>query len=116
MTRYGVTNSTTGVFANMDKWDSNSLWESRYIWLPIEIDDKKKTLELAWHDIYDLDVYVEQLSTNLSKLTRHSKTGEWKPIEGKTYYGKDAKTSGDAFKQEAVSIISVCLANYPLTL
>ncbi|EIT76139.1 glycosyl hydrolase [Aspergillus flavus] len=68
-----------------DQWDSNSLWESRYIWLPIEIDDKKKTLELAWHDIYDLDV----------------KTGEWKPIEGKTYYGKDAKTSGDAFKQEA---------------
>lgn len=43
----------------MDKWDSNSLWESRYIWLPIEIDDKKNTLELAWHDVYDLNVYVE---------------------------------------------------------
>lgn len=42
----------------MDKWDSNSLWESRYIWLPMEIDDKKKTLELVWHDVYDLNVYV----------------------------------------------------------
>ncbi|GAB1193728.1 hypothetical protein APSETT444_002956 [Aspergillus pseudonomiae] len=68
-----------------DQWDSNSLWESRYIWLPMEIDDKKKTLELVWNDVYDLNV----------------KTGEWKPVKGKTYYGKDAKTSGNAFKQEA---------------
>ncbi|KAF7589480.1 hypothetical protein BBP40_004234 [Aspergillus hancockii] len=68
-----------------DQWDSNSLWESRYIWLPMEIDDKKKSLELVWNDVYDLNV----------------KTGEWKAIKGKTYYGKDAKTSGDAFKQEA---------------
>ncbi|RYP81019.1 hypothetical protein DL770_006009 [Monosporascus sp. CRB-9-2] len=66
-------------------WDSNSLWESRYIWLPMNIDDKKKTLELEWHDVYDLNV----------------KTGEWKPVKGKTYYGKDATTAGDAFKQEA---------------
>ncbi|KAF2868753.1 glycosyl hydrolase [Massariosphaeria phaeospora] len=67
-------------------WDSNSLWESRYIWLPIEIDEDKKSLEVVWHDIYDLNV----------------KTGEWKPIEGETYYGKDATTQGDAYKQEAV--------------
>jgi hypothetical protein len=40
-----------------DQWDSNSLWESRYIWLPMEIDDKKKTLEVVWHDVYDLDMY-----------------------------------------------------------
>ncbi|KAK2792041.1 hypothetical protein FQN52_004151 [Onygenales sp. PD_12] len=68
-----------------DQWDNNSLWESRYIWLPIEIDDRKKTLELVWNDVYDLDV----------------KTGEWRPVKGKTYYGIDAKTNGDAFKQEA---------------
>ncbi|KAB8067093.1 glycosyl hydrolase [Aspergillus leporis] len=78
------TKKTTYLYIG-DQWDSNSLWESRYIWLPMEIDDKKKTLELVWNDVYDLDV----------------KTGEWKPIKGKTYYGKDAKTSGDAFKQEA---------------
>jgi hypothetical protein len=35
--------------------------------------------------VYDLDV----------------KTGEVTPIEGKPYYGKDATTAGDAFKQEA---------------
>ncbi|KAH8596313.1 glycosyl hydrolase [Bisporella sp. PMI_857] len=68
-----------------DQWDSNSLWESRYIWLPIDIDDKKKTLNVEWHDVYDLDV----------------QSGEWKAIEGKTYYGKDAKLNGTAFKQEA---------------
>ncbi|KAI2635869.1 carbohydrate-binding module family 35 protein [Hypomontagnella submonticulosa] len=66
-----------------DQWDSNSLWESRYIWLPISIDDDKKTLEVEWHDVYDLDV----------------KTGNWKPVEGKEY--KDATTNGNAFQQEA---------------
>jgi hypothetical protein len=39
-----------------DQWDSNSLWESRYIWLPMDINDKKKTLDVVWHDVYDLDV------------------------------------------------------------
>ncbi|KAF2839965.1 carbohydrate-binding module family 35 protein [Patellaria atrata CBS 101060] len=68
-----------------DQWDSNSLWESRYIWLPIQIDERKKSLEAVWHDVYDLDV----------------KTGEWETIKGKTYYGIDSTTNGDAFKQEA---------------
>ncbi|KAI1339663.1 carbohydrate-binding module family 35 protein [Xylariaceae sp. FL0016] len=68
-----------------DQWDSNSLWESRYIWLPMAIDDEKKTLDLGWHDVYDLDI----------------QTGNWKPIEGKTYFGADATTEGNAFKQEA---------------
>ncbi|KAF2215293.1 carbohydrate-binding module family 35 protein [Cercospora zeae-maydis SCOH1-5] len=68
-----------------DQWDSRSVWESRYIWLPMQIDEEDKTLELEWHDVYDLDV----------------KKGTWKPIEGKTYYGKDAVVEGDAFKQEA---------------
>lgn len=68
-----------------DQWDSISLWESRYIWLPMEIDEDKKSLEVKWHDIYDLDV----------------KTGEITPINGTAYYGKDATTSGNAFKQEA---------------
>jgi hypothetical protein len=38
-------------------------------------------------------------ATNL----KYSKTGEWKPIKGKTYIGKNAKTTGKAYKQEAVS-------------
>ncbi|KAJ4292674.1 hypothetical protein N0V90_009337 [Kalmusia sp. IMI 367209] len=68
-----------------DQWDSNSLWESRYIWLPVTIDEKKKSLEVVWNDIYDLNI----------------KTGEWKPIQGTTYDAASATTAGSAFKQEA---------------
>ncbi|KAI0554876.1 carbohydrate-binding module family 35 protein [Xylaria curta] len=79
------TNRTTYLYLG-DQWDSNSLWESRYIWLPIEIDDRKKTLEVKWHDVYDLQV----------------QTGEWSAVKGQTYYGQQhATTSGNAFKQEA---------------
>ncbi|KAK8111258.1 carbohydrate-binding module family 35 protein [Apiospora kogelbergensis] len=78
------TKTTTYLYLG-DQWDSNSLWESRYIWLPMAIDDKKKDLQIEWHDVYDLDV----------------KTGDWKSVKGKTYFGKDATTSGNAFKQEA---------------
>ncbi|KAK9850298.1 hypothetical protein MYU51_012173 [Penicillium brevicompactum] len=78
------TKKTTYLYIG-DQWDSNSVWDSRYIWLPIQIDEKAKTLELEWHDVYDLNV----------------KTGEWKPVKGKTYNAKSAKVSGDAYKQEA---------------
>ncbi|KAL2017519.1 hypothetical protein VTK56DRAFT_2011 [Thermocarpiscus australiensis] len=78
------TKKTTYLYIG-DQWDGNSIWESRYIWLPIKIDDDKGTLELEWHDVYDLDV----------------QTGEWSPVRGQTYYAKDARTAGGAFKQEA---------------
>uniref|UniRef100_A0A0W0F4C7 Galactan-beta-galactosidase n=1 Tax=Moniliophthora roreri TaxID=221103 RepID=A0A0W0F4C7_MONRR len=68
-----------------DQWDMNSLWESRYIWLPMNIDEMKGTLELVWNDVYDLNI----------------ESGEWRAIEGKTYLGKDAIVNGSAFKQEA---------------
>lgn len=82
------TKKTTYLYLG-DQWDSNSLWESRYIWLPIEIDDRKKTLDVVWYDVYDLN----------------AKTGEYKGIIGKSYYGKDATVAGNAFKQEAVSSV-----------
>lgn len=47
------------------QWDSNSLWESRYIWLPMAIDDDKKDLDIVWHDVYDLDVSVSRASRPL---------------------------------------------------
>jgi hypothetical protein len=53
----------------------------------MNIDDQKKDLTLEWHDVYDLDV----------------ESGEWSPVTGKAYYGKDATIAGDAYKQEAVS-------------
>ncbi|OAL54084.1 Arabinanase/levansucrase/invertase [Pyrenochaeta sp. DS3sAY3a] len=82
--RINGTKKTTYLYMG-DQWDSISLWESRYIWLPMEIDEEKKSLAVKWHDVYDLDV----------------KTGEVTPINGTTYYGKDATTTGNAFLQEA---------------
>lgn len=78
------TKKTTYLYLG-DQWDSNSLWESRYIWLPINVDDVSKSLSLDWIDVYDLNV----------------KTGEVTPIEGTSYAAKDAKVAGSAFKQEA---------------
>jgi hypothetical protein len=82
--RINGTKQTTYLYLG-DQWDSISLWESRYIWLPLCVDEDKKSISVEWHDIYDLDV----------------KTGEVTPIQGTTYYSKDAITSGDAFHQEA---------------
>lgn len=42
--------------ADKSQWDSNSLWESRYIWLPMDINENKKSLEVLWHDVYDLNM------------------------------------------------------------
>lgn len=82
--RINGTKKTTYLYVG-DQWDSNSLWESRYIWLPMAIDDEKKDLRVEWHDVYDLDV----------------KTGEVTPIEGEMYPASNAKMAGDAFLQEA---------------
>ncbi|KAI9167913.1 hypothetical protein HJFPF1_04054 [Paramyrothecium foliicola] len=68
-----------------DTWDNYGHSESRNTWLPIDVDDRKGQIEVLWHDIYDLNV----------------KTGEWKPIKGKTYWAKDVKTTGNAWLQKA---------------
>ncbi|KAH8161625.1 hypothetical protein CIB48_g6614, partial [Xylaria polymorpha] len=68
-----------------DRWDGNSIWESRHIWLPIDAIDERKTLEVKWYDVYDLNV----------------QTGEWSAVKGQTYGQKYATPNGDAFKQEA---------------
>jgi hypothetical protein len=51
------TKQTTHLYMG-DQWDSNSLWESRNVWLPLEVDEEKGSIEVLWHDIFDLDVYV----------------------------------------------------------
>jgi hypothetical protein len=78
------TKQTTYIYMG-DQWDSNSVWDSRLIWLPIDIDEKKKSLSIDWYDVYHLD----------------AQTGEWWPIEGETYHAKDAELAGNAFMQEA---------------
>ena len=55
------TKKTTYLYLG-DQWDSISLWESRYIWLPLEVDEEKKSVELKWYDIYDLDVKTGEVT------------------------------------------------------
>lgn len=38
-----------------DRWNSNDLTDSRYVWLPIIIRDGK--LEIRWRDHWDLSVF-----------------------------------------------------------
>ncbi|KAI4722557.1 glycoside hydrolase family 43 protein [Aureobasidium sp. EXF-10727] len=97
--RINGTKKTTWLYLG-DQWDSNSLWDSRYIWLPVGIDDKQKTLQLEWYDVYDLDVKQIKQGKRFTDA-EISKTGEYKPIKGKTYYAKDGTTTGSAYKQEA---------------
>ncbi|CAI4219745.1 unnamed protein product [Parascedosporium putredinis] len=78
------TKKTTYLYMG-DQWDSLSLWESRNVWLPIEINEEDGSLQVLWHDVYDLDV----------------KTGEWTPIKGKTYTSSGATVAGDVWLQEA---------------
>jgi hypothetical protein len=68
-----------------DQWDLRSVWDSRYIWLPLTVDDEKNAVSLGWHNVYDLDV----------------KTGVVTPVNGTSYAAIDAEVSGDAWKQEA---------------
>lgn len=37
------------------QWDQNAIWDSRNVWLPVEIDEDKRDLKLIWHDVYDLN-------------------------------------------------------------
>ncbi|KAH7374724.1 glycosyl hydrolase [Plectosphaerella cucumerina] len=82
--RFAGTKKTTHIYMG-DQWDMNSIWDSRNVWLPIEIDEEKRDMKLLWHDVYDLN----------------TETGEWAPVEGASYYSKDGELRGGAFLQEA---------------
>lgn len=41
-----------------DRWNKDDLKDSRYIWLPIEFDDKD-SVSIKWHDEWDLDIFGE---------------------------------------------------------
>lgn len=53
--RINGTKQTTFLYM-ADQWDLNSIWESRNVWLPMDINDQEGTLEVLWQDVFDLDV------------------------------------------------------------
>lgn len=47
-----------------------SIWESRNVWLPMEINEEDLSLEVVWHDVYDLDVYVSNPTPMVANDTK----------------------------------------------
>lgn len=80
------TEATTYLYLG-DQWDSQELEDSRYVWLPLEVDSDKKAITLDWMDVYDLDVV----------------TGRVTSVEGTTYIAAEDVTTitGEAYLQEA---------------
>lgn len=68
-----------------DQWDAYDLEDSRYVWLPLSIDSDRKSISLAWRDVYDLDVA----------------TGVVREVAGTTYTADAVRVRGGAYLQEA---------------
>ncbi|KAI0800276.1 galactan 1,3-beta-galactosidase [Fomes fomentarius] len=83
-----------------DSWSGtgSELGESRYLWLPGAIDERKGTFKIDWYDLWAVNV----------------KTGEWKgiaPWQGRVYEAEDGVVAGTAWKQEC----AVCSGNRIVT-
>ncbi|KAF9453112.1 carbohydrate-binding module family 35 protein [Macrolepiota fuliginosa MF-IS2] len=75
-----------------DQWaTAKDLYESTYIWLPAEVDDRTGSFTIGWHDLYSIDV-------NTGKVTYP---------EGQTYEAEDGVVTGSAYK-------TVCCAQHSL--
>lgn len=82
-----------------DSWSGtgSELGESRYLWLPGTIDERKGTFKIDWYDLWAVNVH----------------TGEWKgvaPWQGLVYEAEDGVVAGTAWKQECVRAL-LCLAD-----
>ncbi|KAF8679707.1 Glycosyl hydrolases family 43, partial [Rhizoctonia solani] len=72
---------TSWIYAG-DQWaTSRDLYESTYIWLPVEVDDRTGSLKITWHDIFSIDV----------------KTGNFIYPTGKTYEAENGAVTGSAY-------------------
>ncbi|KAJ7046060.1 glycosyl hydrolase [Mycena alexandri] len=73
------TKNTTFIFMG-DRWDQNELSDSRYMWLPLLLDEEAGTAGMVWHDVWTVDV----------------ETGEVGFPEGVGYEAQDGTLTGGA--------------------
>ncbi|TRM56947.1 glycosyl hydrolase [Schizophyllum amplum] len=65
-----------------DQWaTANTLYDSRYMWLPATIDENTASFTIDWHDLYSID----------------ATTGEVSYPEGTVYEAEDGVLSGSAY-------------------
>ncbi len=66
-----------GCFIYMgDRWNKNNLKDSRYQWLPIQIDSEEKALTLAWNDSWKVDDFGKLNSQARIGLNRAIRAGD----------------------------------------
>ncbi len=66
-----------GCFIYMgDKWNKNNLKDSRYQWLPIQIDREEKSLTIAWADSWKVEEMETLNSTARTLLNRAIRAGQ----------------------------------------
>lgn len=76
------THKTTIMYCG-DEWTTaKDLYDSTYIWLPANVDDRIGSYTVEWHDLYTIDV----------------KTGEVTFPKGRTYEAEDGVIQGSAYK------------------
>ncbi len=66
-----------GAFIYMgDKWNADNLKDSRYQWLPIQIDSADKTLVISWSDSWKLDDFTNLNSPQRIELNQEIKKAQ----------------------------------------
>lgn len=59
-----------------DKWNSGNLKDSRYQWLPIQVDSEEKALTISWNDTWRLDDFDNLNSETRINLNRTVRNGK----------------------------------------
>ncbi|MDN3017456.1 InlB B-repeat-containing protein [Paenibacillus sp. BSR1-1] len=49
-----------------DRWIPHNLKDSRYVWLPIELNNQNKTVEIRWHDEWDYSIFKTGTTVNFN--------------------------------------------------
>jgi len=49
-----------------DRWYPNNLSDSRYVWLPIELDNENRRIAVSWHDEWDTSLFKTGTTINFN--------------------------------------------------
>ncbi|KAL1743672.1 glycosyl hydrolase [Schizophyllum fasciatum] len=80
------TSTTTHLYCG-DQWaTAKTLYDSRYMWLPVTVDDDIGSFKVDWHDLYSID----------------TTTGEVHHPEGTSYEAEDGILTGSAYTTTCV--------------
>lgn len=92
-----------GCFIYMaDKWNSGNLMNSRYQWLPIQIDSENRTLTLSWSDEWTLDDF-ESLNTE-ARRAMNAAVKEANALDSTEFKSEDRWNALEELVKEAANL------------